>query len=611
MCGIGGFFGNRPMALAQTDAMLAALAGRGPDAQHMQGWDQNWNNTETAPSNALIHARLSIRDLSHNADQPMGNENGDVWICYNGEVYGWEPLREDMQQEGHVFHTSSDTEFILHAYQKWGLDMLPKLRGMFAIAILDKRINKLFLIRDRMGLKPLLYWHQQGDSRGFGFSSLIRGLLPYLPQGQRRLSDQAIDAYLAHRYIPAPLSIIDGVQRLENGHYLELDLNDWSLNKQAYWFPESEHGSFGDTLDEAIDLRTVSDRPVGLFLSGGIDSTVLASRLTAAGHSNITCFTARFSGSELDESRVAVNSASKLGMPHVNVDIPKDIDDTAFARIVSDLDDPFADPSSFPMWYLSEAASREVKVVLGGDGGDELFAGYKRYHKHLRSQWRRGWKLPGNPFKAKDSKNGKLISELKAPWIDAYALRFSGFTFAQRANVWKQTPYSTTYWRDVQSKPDQPALHTLLQVDLNNYLPEYILRKGDLCTMAHGLEMRCPLIDQDLYQQILALPEEKRFTTPAKQIFKPFAAPVDDVFRLKKRGFNPPLKHWLRACWQGRYRGLGTRLEQLTANRIQGRHIDDLVHQYLEGNESLAERILQLLILDESLTQLVALGAET
>lgn len=616
MCGIAGFFGTRHLPEAAQQAMLDALAQRGPDAQHIQSWDNNWSkpNDRQHSSNALIHTRLSIRDLREVADQPMGNhidpQSSDIWICYNGEVYGWEPLRAELEALHGPFQTTGDTEFILRAYQAWGLDMLPKLRGMFAIAILDLRKQKLYLIRDRMGLKPILYWHDSANKE-FAFASVVRGLLPYLPKGQKTLSTKAIDAFLTHRYIPAPLSIIDGVQRLENGHYLEYDLNSSELNKQQYWFPQDQPSSrdttLGETLDQAVNIRTVSDRPLGLFLSGGIDSTVLASRLKHAGNTDLTCYTARFKGSSLDESEVAERSAKKLGLRHRNIDVPHDIDDAQFARIVADLDDPFADPSSFPMWYLSQAASREVKVVLGGDGGDEIFAGYKRYNKHLRTRWRHHWRLPGSPFNT----DNKLVAELRSPWLQAYSQRFSGFSFPQRRQILNKTPRRHTWWRGLQTASKAPALDALLSIDRDNTLPEYILRKGDLCTMAHGLEMRCPLLDHAFFQQVQGLPSQQRYTQPAKLALKPWAEPVSEVFELKKRGFNPPLKHWLRNCWQARYLGLGERLQQRSSDTLDATSTDAFVQRYLDGEESLAERILQLLILDESLGQLIALGAQT
>jgi asparagine synthase (glutamine-hydrolysing) len=599
MCGIAGFFGSTPVARNHIDQITSALAQRGPDAMHVMGWNKQWQTSDT-PSNALIHTRLSIRDLRSVADQPMSNDGGNVWICFNGEVYGWEPLKDELISRGFQFKTHSDTEFILHAYEAWGIEMISRLRGMFAIVIVDIKKQKSYLIRDRIGLKPLVYHH---STERFAFSSTIRGLIPALPDDAIKPSAQGIDAYLTHRYIPAPLTILDSAYRLENGHYLEYDLNTGDLQKHRYWTPEPKPGNWTTTLDESIALRTVSDRPVGLFLSGGIDSTVLASCLAHEGHaSQLTAFTARFSGSSMDESEVAAETAKALAIDHNIVEIPQDISNEQFSKIVSDLDDPFADPSSFPMWYLSAEASKHVKVVLGGDGGDEIFAGYKRYQKHLRSSWRKSIKIPGNPFTKLKGKPGKIYSEMTSTWQEAYALRFSGFTPAMRSQILNETPSEIVYWRDLDiAKNQETGLEQLLSIDMANYLPEYILRKGDLCGMAHGLELRCPLLDHELYQQFIAMPDDERFTTPAKQALLPYSSPREEVFKIKKRGFNPPLSHWLLNCWKERYQGLGDRLHNSSNGIINPEGVNHIIAQYLAGQNKLAEQVLQLLILDETL----------
>ena len=599
MCGIAGYFSDTPITRDRIDQITLALSQRGPDAHHIKSWNNEWQASDTA-CNALIHTRLSIRDLRSIADQPMSNEDESIWICYNGEVYGWEPIKEELISMGFSFKTHSDTEFILHAYEAWGIEMISRLRGMFAIAIVDIRTQKAYLVRDRLGLKPIVYHH---SANIFAFSSTIRGLIPALSDDALKPSAQGIDAYLTHRYIPAPLTILDSAYRLENGHYLEYNLASGDLHKHRYWEPEPKPGDWPATLDESIDLRTVSDRPVGLFLSGGIDSTVLASRLTHEGHaSQLTAFTARFSGSSMDESEVAVETANALGIEHNIVEIPKDISNEQFSRIVSDLDDPFADPSSFPMWFLSAEASRHVKVVLSGDGGDEVFAGYKRYNKHLRSSWRKKIKLPGTPFTQIKGKLGKIHSEMTSTWQEAYALRFSGFTPAMRSQILNQTPSKTVYWRDLDLAENlESGLEQLLTIDMANYLPEYILRKGDLCGMAHGLELRCPLLDHELYQKFIAMPADIRFSTPPKQALLPYSSPREEVFKIKKRGFNPPLSHWLLNCWKERYEGLGVRLHSRSDGIINPAGVNHIITQYQAGQHKLAEQVLQLLILDESL----------
>lgn len=604
MCGIAGFVGKRSVTPTARNSMLAALASRGPDARHATAWRDGFARTEQDATAALLHTRLSIRDLRAVADQPMANATGDIWLSYNGEVYGWEADAEELKKRGYTFKTTSDTEFILNAYHAWGLEgCLARLRGMFAFAILDLRTRELHLVRDRLGIKPLVYW-QRGHELVFG--STVRALLPYLKPAERKLSPASIDAYLAHRYVPAPHTVFDGIQRLPHGHHAHFDLNTGALALTPYWQPQADSAlDFAATLVESVKLRTVSDRPVGLFLSGGVDSTTVASVLAQTGHRDITAYTAAFPGTEYDESAQAAHVAQRLGLRHEILPIESHIGDD-FERIVADLDEPFADPSSFPLWYIARAAATHVKVVLGGDGGDELFAGYKRYDKHLRSAWRRGLRLP-LPAMASHTKSAKLLDELRLDWLSAYALRFSGMPPALRRFLQPAlASVPAVYWDRMPADTTEP-LRALLETDMHNYLPEYILRKGDLCTMAHGLELRVPLLDHRLYQSVLALSDEKRFTRPRKLALGAVCEPCRDfkLFDAAKRGFNPPVAQWLRNELRARLDGLGARIAQSTQNQLDGARVQQLVDGFIAGNDARAEQVLQLLILDTSLAQLL------
>ena len=602
MCGIAGFFAQRPIAPSTVNQMFQPLQRRGPDAQHAVLWDKQYRAANGAAHNALLHTRLSIRDPRPAADQPMANEAKDIWICYNGEVYGWEREAQHLVEQGFVFRTSSDTEFILHAYQAWGLDaLLPKLRGMFALAILDLRQRKLHVVRDRMGLKPLIYYWAQGE---FAFGSTVRSVLPFLPKSERGLSAEGIDAYLAHRYIPAPRTVYKSIQRLENGHRLCFDLETTRLDKKSYWYPRPIKGSWSDALDDAISLRTVSDRPVGVFLSGGVDSAVIASRLSTLGYGNIATFTAGFPGSSFDESADAAALASRLGMPNHCIKIEQNLD-RDFAALVRDLDEPFADPSAIPTWYLARETVGRATVVLGGDGGDELFGGYKRYRQHTRSAWRRGLRLPFAAAPALQlSRLQKLIGESALSWHDAYALRFSGFAPWQRMALQPDlATLKNVYWRS-DSLPSEEPMAAMLQWDFDNYLPEYILRKADLCTMAHGLELRAPLLDHVFVQHILDIEPHKRFTDPVKRLLVTAAPEASEALRRKKRGFNPPLKQWLLGDLFDRMNELGSRLCDRSIGQLDAFTVQELVTRYRGGEQHFAEQLLQLLILDESLGQL-------
>ncbi|MGH8703242.1 MAG: asparagine synthase (glutamine-hydrolyzing) [Burkholderiales bacterium] len=604
MCGIAGFFALEAVAPQTPERMLEVLRKRGPDAQHSVLWNGRFERAQAAAHNALLNARLSIIDPRPEADQPMSNAAGDVWICYNGEVYDWADSAAELRALGYEFRNRSDTEFILHAYEAWGIDCIARLRGMFAFAILDLRKRVAWLARDRMGLKPLVYTLLGGQ---LAFGSTVRSVLPFLPLSKRDFSAESIDAYLAHRYIPAPRTIFSAINRLENGHYLRFDLESRRLDKVRYWHPHPQSGDWLETLDRAVEMRTVADRPLGVFLSGGVDSSVIACRLATLGHRELHTFTAAFPGSSLDESAQAREVADRVNLRNLPIPISEDIAHD-FGRIVADLDEPFADPSSVPTWYLSKETTRHVKVVLGGEGGDELLAGYKRMRQHLRSRWRRGLRLPGLPVPSSPARGGvaKWAAEMRVSWKEAYSLRFSGFGPQQRRFLQGGRPLDHIhYWR----APDMEgggSLMELLEIDWANYLPEYILRKADLCTMAHGLELRAPLLDHVFFQTLLGLPEHVRFTRPPKRMLAPALGAVSDLdlFNRKKRGFNPPLRPWLHGALSPRFDGLGERLAVTTGQLLSGPAVASMADRYRAGDEPLAEGVLQLLILDESLLQL-------
>ena len=607
MCGIGGFFACTPQSPNLAQRMLLALRQRGPDAQHVQTWDADFKPlpSNEAATHALVHTRLAIIDPRPEADQPMGNESGDVWLSYNGEVYNWQDDAQYLRQQGAVFTTRSDTEFILRAYEHWGISMLSRLRGKFALAILDIRRQQLWLATDRLGLKSVVYSSDQGN---FAFASLVRALLPCLPADRRDWSAAALDAYLAHRYIPSPMTVFAHIQRLPAAHYLHFDLRTRAVDIKPYW-PEGGRPSPSNwitSLNQSIDLRTVADRPVGLFLSGGIDSTVVAAHLAQSGHRDMTAFTASFPGSSFDESLQAMETARRLQLPTQIIPIPEHIGHD-FRRMVADLDEPFADPSAIPLWYLSRETVKFVKVVLSGDGGDELLGGYKRYQQHLRSAWRGDWcHLPWGVSATPYTKGWrKWQVEAGLSWRDAYALRFSGLTPGQRLFLQPDREIPAHYWR----MPTQVAaapLQQLLDIDRMNALPDYILRKADLCTMSQGLELRAPMLDYRFVEALDEVDPALRYTTPPKQLLAEACPLLRELGLLnaKKRGFNPPLKTWLNEDLADQFQGLDQRLHDLTQGQFSRVALQSLMSSQQGTRPASDEQLLQLFILDESLRQL-------
>ena len=607
MCGIAGFFSTTARSPEVAARMLASLTPRGPDAQEGQFWDADFQASTGGVHNALLHTRLAIIDPHPRSNQPMRNHRGDVWISYNGEVYGWQEDARLLTAMGYTFDTSCDTEFILHAYEAWGIDMLPRLRGKFAIALLDLRQQCLWLISDRLGQKPIVYHH---DGEDFGFASTLRALLPFLPIERRSFDHDAIDAYLAHRYIPTPATIIKSIRRLPPGHHLRFDLRRREVEIQSYWQANTaadDAPSWQDELTQAVALRTVADRPIGLLLSGGIDSTVLAWLLTETGHRDITAYTVAFADPSFDEAPLARQIAARLQMKVQTLDFCSDWCED-FTQIVAALDEPFADPSAFPLWLLIRQLSPQVKVVLSGDGGDELLAGYKRYRQHLRSAWRPALPLPViADARAKGWR--KTLCEASMPWTEAYSLRFSGMIPNQRH--WLQPDFQgrRTYWRYPDPLPADPR-QQLLAIDRMNALPDYILRKADLCSMAHGVELRAPFMDHRFIEALTCLDSRQLYTQPPKALLRQICPLIDEMQLLKnkKRGFSPPLAQGLRLKMSARLDGLGERLKALSSGQIDAGRTDQMIQGWRLGCGAQDEQILQLLILDESLRQLNSIG---
>jgi asparagine synthase (glutamine-hydrolysing) len=622
MCGIAGFLLPRAMDRSALAPTIGALQSRGPDQQRTQCFThesaRGWREAKSGQL-GLVHTRLSIRDLSERGSQPMCNEDRSVWLVYNGEIYGWEADRKLLEAAGHKFQSETDTEFIIHGYEEWGEAVLDRMRGMFAFVLIDFRKQTLLGARDRVGKKPLFY---TCGKAGVAFASTVKALTLIFPPGAFGLSADAVDAFLAHRYIPAPLSIFEGIRKLPPATKLTLSLADpeTTLKLTEYWHPQpitSRADELWPTFQESIRLRLASDRPLGLFLSSGIDSQCVAKGLVAIGQKDLLrAYTAAFPESpEMNEGPAASAFAQQLGLKHTNLDVRLESDDALTA--IQSLDEPFADPSALPTWALCREATRHVKVALTGDGGDELFAGYKRYYAHLRSaKWnvlrtdarQRVPTIGARNYSTRKTFSGRmrrLLLERRLSWEDSYVLRFSGLDPTTRAFLQpEREKLPANYWR----MPGAPAsrLEWMLECDRLNYLPEYILKKSDACGMAHGLELRSPLLDQAFFQRVLGLRREERFTTPPKGIMRGWLSHAGREARAPRRkmGFNPPLKEWFAtARWQEEFRELPLRLSEATSGQLEASAIASVVRGYFRG-ELGEETIWQLIVLRRSIEHL-------
>lgn len=613
MCGIAGIFHHNSLSSDLLEAAREELRTRGPDGSGLRYFSyspqKKWTPSEQGTA-ALLQTRLSIRDLSTAGAQPMQNEDGSVWIVYNGEIYGWEAEAEELKRRGHRFAGHCDTEFILHGYEEWGEAILDRLRGMFAIAIFDLRREQLLLARDRLGEKPLFY---RPEKNSFSFASSARALAAlHRPEERLRFNPRAIDAFLTHRYIPAPLSIFEGVYKLPAAHRLIVKLNQGEISAghpEEYWQLSPEKNDPSQLFYDAVQQRLVSDRPLGIFLSGGIDSQAITAAVAQSGHlSELTTFTATFPNNpRYDESTAAAEIARRLGLRHRALPITMNSSDAP--RIIGDLDEPFADPSAIPTWYLCQAAVQEIVVALAGDGGDELFAGYKRYAVHQRAARllprfsKKKLRWSSSDLCLKTSRRGRwrrLLLSYQLGWEEAYTLRFSALDPLTRAFLQPETAVQSHYWRLPAS--GLAPRDWMLECDRLNYLPEYILRKSDLCGMAHSLELRSPMVDHRFVAAVHGMNKRERFTHPPKKFLQDQIGP--QAVTGPKRGFNPPLHDWLQqSTLADLCHDLPKELEKLTGGQLAADRLVVLMRE-AEGNSSLDEIKWMLLVLRLSLEQL-------
>jgi asparagine synthase (glutamine-hydrolysing) len=570
MCGIYGYATRNgkidPRILC---TMGRALAHRGPD-------DEGETIDNAGPTCiGLGHKRLSIIDLSSAGKQPMCNEDGTVWVTLNGEIYNYRELRKELEENGHRFRSHSDTEVIVHLYEETGLGCLDRLNGMFAFAIWDAKEKSLLLTRDRVGKKPLHYCVTRGE---IIFASEIKAMLRH-PDVSRDLDLRALSKYLAYEYVPAPDSIFQSIKKLEPGHYLLY--RDGAVQCAPYWrIPigeepvrdRSEAGCVEELralLDGAVRRRLLADVPVGLFVSGGLDSGIVAA-FAARAKDRLECFSIGFDEPSFDESDYAKQIAKSLGITH-HVRI---FDAREMLKLVQGLpqilDEPLADPSILPLYLLSSFAAERMKVVLSGDGGDELFAGYQTFQAHKLMEYyqtipeilRQGIRrlashLPVShgylsaDYKIKQFLKGDGVS----PEIRFFLWR-GAFANAEKNELLspelrRQLSGHNCYEdidRYIAERGLTNPLERILYLSMKLYLQDNNLVTVDRASMANGLEVRCPLLDKDVVEYVCRLPVKYKLNgIRTKYLLKRAAEgflPQKIIYRQKK-GFAIPLARWL------------------------------------------------------------------
>ena len=563
MCGIAGFVAadrldqTAPLVAAQ---MSRVIAHRGPDGDGLW-WDHHA---------ALAHRRLSIIDVS-GGTQPLSNEDGSVWIVFNGEIYNHAEVRRRLESSGHQYRTKSDTETIVHAYEQWGDACVEHLRGMFAFAIWDARHQRLLLVRDRVGVKPLYYAHRADGE--LVFASEIKAILEH-PRIPRDWRADALDSYLSLGYVPAPSTIYSAVDKLPAGHLLVWERGQirirkyWDLTFAGRGDERTEH-EYLEELDailrEAVGMRLVSDVPLGAFLSGGIDSSTVVAYMVETSSTPVVTTSVGFDEQRYDELDHAEIVARHLGCLHYPQVVKPDIVDL-LPRLAWHLDEPFADSSIVPTYYVSQAARRLVTVALSGDGGDEAWAGYP-WHRVERLEARVRHTLGPATAIA-----GRLAHALPTSVKGARALRRLAFTPAQAcaakhasnffAADGKRRLYSADLaasvgahdvlapFREYYDSVDSPdGLDRTMYAEIKTYLVDDILTKVDKMSMAVSLEAREPLLDHRLLEFAATVPSTLKLRAGTSKYLLRRALQrrvPPSIIERGKRGFEAPIGEWLR-----------------------------------------------------------------
>ncbi|HUP21627.1 MAG TPA: asparagine synthase (glutamine-hydrolyzing) [Thermoanaerobaculia bacterium] len=594
MCGIAGIlsFDGRPVTPDRLQRMTDAMVHRGPDdAGYFVG-----------DGVGLAMRRLAIIDLA-TGRQPISNEDGSVQVVLNGEIYNYRELRQDLELRGHRFATHSDTETIVHLYEEHGVDCVERLRGMFAFALWDANAGRLLVARDRLGIKPL-YWARHGDS--LVFASELKAILQ-LGELPVRLDWDAVHHLFTFLTTPPAQSILRGVGKLEPGSLLIATRNG-SITSRRYWRArfEPEHGRSEDqwvealrgALDDTVESHMVSDVPVGAFLSGGVDSGAVVASASRASQEPLRTFSIGFRESDFDELEFARLVAGAFGTRHREAVVePKVIE--IVEKLAWHLDEPFGDSSAIPTFIVSELAGRDVKVVLSGDGGDELFAGYDKYLVERRERSNRFLPAPlrslltaaGNAL-PEGATGREMLRHLGRVGGDRYLDAGTLFRSDQQQRLFRPEPLALLSNGDSQAPirrylatldgrgdPDAPRhwLSRLQLLDLETYLPLDILTKVDRMSMAHSIEARVPLLDHRLVELAARIPPElhlkgNRTKHVFKRALKGRLPPA--ILDRPKRGFAVPLGSWFRG-------GLGDFTRELLLSETS-RQRDIFEHSYIE-----------------------------
>ncbi|QBI04192.1 XrtA/PEP-CTERM system amidotransferase [Pseudoduganella albidiflava] len=622
MCGIVGILDTR----GRRD-IDEALLRRMNDTQFHRGPDEG--DIYREPGVGFGHRRLSVIDLSL-GQQPLGNEDGSVMVCYNGEIYNYRELTAELKALGHVFKTNSDTEVIVHAWEEWGEACVERFRGMFAFGLWDRNQQLMFLARDHMGVKPMFYTMLPDGL--FAFSSELKALrsLPGLP---REIDPRAVEDYFAYGYVPEPKTIYKGAFKLSPGYRLVQKVGAPLATPQRWWdvpfklhhaMTESDaQGELVERLRDAVRSQLVAEVPLGAFLSGGVDSSAVVAMMAGLNNAPVNTCSIGFRDRAFDESAYAAQVAQQYRTDHHVQTV--DTDDFGLLDTLSDLyDEPYADSSAIPTYRVCQLARQRVTVALSGDGGDENLAGYRRYRYTMAEEQVRG-RIPSalrrplfgtlgryypkadwapRVFRAKST-----FESLSRDLVEGYFHGVSIMTDAMRSQL-----FSDTFRAGLQgyraidvmrghanNSPTDDPLSLIQYLDMKTYLPGDILTKVDRASMAHALEVRVPLLDHQLVEWISGLPPEMKLKgSEGKYIFKKSMEkylPHDILYR-RKQGFAVPLAAWFRGPLRERVRTslLGPNLA--ATGMFNAAFLAEMVEHHQSGRRDYSAPIWTLLMFE-------------
>jgi asparagine synthase (glutamine-hydrolysing) len=630
MCGIAGAVwdeAGKAVERGTLQRMIDVLRHRGPDGEGMYAAEGRVEPAgDFARGVALGHRRLAIIDVA-SGQQPLSNEDGTVWIVFNGEIYNFVDLRRRLEGGGHRFRTHSDTEAIVHLYEEEGPDCVKHLNGMFALALWDAKRRQLVLARDRLGKKPLVYRHEPGRLL---FASELKSLLE-VPGVPREIDPQALDEYLTYQYVPHPRTIFRGIAKLAPGHVAVY--RDGRLEVRSFWQPDfnledarpaAEYvEELRTLLTSAVELRLQSEVPLGAFLSGGIDSTIVVGLMSQLAREPVRTFSIGFPVKEFDETNYARTAAERFGTIHEEFQVCPDAMDV-LPRLVWHYDEPFSDSSAVPTWYVSQLTRQRVTVALTGDGGDELFAGYPRYLAvwlaegfdrlpgTLRrllagSYWQR---LPSGTRQKSIRRRFKRFAEmLGQPPPQRYLEWIAIFGEARRAALYSDEFLARLPDEDpiefltaaLKRANRRDAITAFSLADLITYLPCDLMTKVDIASMAHGLECRQPFLDYRVVELAARMPRRLKFRRGrGKLILRETFADLlpEAIQRRSKMGFGVPLDHWFRHELQDFTRQVLFDAKTRGRGFFRSEAVSQLWDEHQQGRFNHGYRLWSLLILE-------------